>query len=508
MLGCSAPDENAAGGDRYPRHVLTESDSRPGTAVADDRERGDAIQQGLPISGSQSAGPTGSCPSCSATNAGSARFCASCGNPLSLQGGVRDTTKSESPLPAGLVGAAHGVGGSPLAPAASHRSRRFYGLITVFAVLTLIVAGGVVGGVRLTGKTPDRAFLAALRQGGLSGQFNGDAVAIAHARSFCHELSAGAASQGGTADEVAVKYYCPKFSPGFHVLQTITVSGDLQLSDTTNPANPFATPGIQNSSSGCLGAGGYVDINASTDVVVTDPGGRVLATTPLGPGYRNLNTCSFGFQLPITEGATDYGVTISHRGTQHYTFAQLRTNGLTLTLGGTPPTNGSSPAAPAPARTGEPADRLLGGCPLGPTIAHTKQPSGLQLTLIQASQFDVELCLTLPTGQVVHPAPDPGSPGYGSGITTFSDQTYFAVDSLGHTFINITPGNLAGVAVVIPQGNSVKIIGPVPGARVDQSTTPFHLKVSRDDCHPNCAQGQTTYTFEDWDAQFATYVLN
>ena len=58
----------------------------------------------------------------------------------------------------------------------------------------------------------DDKYLAALRQSGLSGEFNSDANAVAHGKHVCRQLEDGARQQGMPVDQVAVDYYCPQFS--------------------------------------------------------------------------------------------------------------------------------------------------------------------------------------------------------------------------------------------------------------------------------------------------------
>jgi hypothetical protein len=61
----------------------------------------------------------------------------------------------------------------------------------------------------------------------------------------------------------------------------------------------------------------------------------VLAQTQLSSGDSSggLFTCKFTFSFMITEGEGDYVVSVSHRGQQHFTFDQLDTDGVHLTLG-------------------------------------------------------------------------------------------------------------------------------------------------------------------------------
>ena len=62
-------------------------------------------------------------------------------------------------------------------------------------------------------------------------------------------------------DQVAVEYYCPEFSEGFHVLESATFAGSFTLKD--DPPNMYA-PAIKVSGSSCSGSGGYSDIEEGT----------------------------------------------------------------------------------------------------------------------------------------------------------------------------------------------------------------------------------------------------
>jgi hypothetical protein len=75
---------------------------------------------------------------------------------------------------------------------------------------------------------------------------------------------------------------------------------------------------------------GYDDIQAGTEVTITDESGKVLAVGKLNGGAAH---CNFPFVIDnVPPGEKFYGITISHRGTLHYTEAQMRQE-LDLTLG-------------------------------------------------------------------------------------------------------------------------------------------------------------------------------
>lgn len=90
----------------------------------------------------------------------------------------------------------------------------------------------------------------------------------------------------------------------------------------------------------CTGRQGYDDITEGTPVVVTDQGGTAIATGELGTGSAAVDSatgratqCVFGFEVSSVPDRPFYGITVSHRGTQTYSASQVRTGGVSLTLG-------------------------------------------------------------------------------------------------------------------------------------------------------------------------------
>lgn len=212
------------------------------------------------------------------------------------------------------------------------RSRRLWWVVAaVIGVLALI--GGAVGAVLYLTRdrqTVDDKYLADLRSSGLSAEFNSDANAVAHGRQVCRQLEDGGAQQGMAVDQVAVGYYCPQFAEGFHVLETVTVKGSFTLQDTS--PSSYSTP-ITVSGSSCSGSGGYDDIDQGTQVTVKNGKGDILTTTSLGSGEGGRYLCTFPFSFEITEGEDRYVVSVSRRGEMGYSFADLKSTGVSLVLG-------------------------------------------------------------------------------------------------------------------------------------------------------------------------------
>lgn len=173
-------------------------------------------------------------------------------------------------------------------------------------------------------------YLRALRDGSFGGTYPSDAAAVAHAKSVCENLKSGGKQQGMPVDLIGVQTYCPEFTGGFHVLQTIDVDGTFTLHDSS-PNSYF--PSISANGRSCEGSDGYSDISDGTEVIVKNGAGATLAHASLGNGTGDATSCEFTFKVKLTEGEDDYVVTVGHRGELHLTFEQLQTSGIGATLG-------------------------------------------------------------------------------------------------------------------------------------------------------------------------------
>ncbi|MGV0736115.1 DUF732 domain-containing protein [Mycobacterium syngnathidarum] len=194
-------------------------------------------------------------------------------------------------------------------------------VMTAAVVWVLLVAG------RRPPPPPEPGYLAALRDAGLSDQFNSEANAVAHARRVCRQLEDGGAQQGLPADKIAVDMFCPNFSKGFRVLEKTTVTGTFALSDNAG------LEGIMSDGTTCQGANGYSDVNPGTIVIVKNGRGDVLATTTLGTGKGSAASCVFTFSVPLTEGEDRYVLSVGRRGEFSYSFEQLVAKGIRMQLG-------------------------------------------------------------------------------------------------------------------------------------------------------------------------------
>lgn len=201
------------------------------------------------------------------------------------------------------------------------------GAVTVVIVaLTAVVWVLLVAG-RRSPPPPEVGYLSALKDAGLTNQFNSDENAVAHARQVCRRLEDGDRQQGLLADKFAVDAFCPQFAPGFRVLETATISGIFALLDSAG----YGT--ITSDEASCQGSDGYSDIGRDTPVIVKNGKGEILASTALGAGKQDGAQCTFSFSFPLTEGQDRYVVSVGRRGEFIYTFDQLRAHGVAIHLG-------------------------------------------------------------------------------------------------------------------------------------------------------------------------------
>lgn len=223
--------------------------------------------------------------------------------------------------------------GSPMSKPTKRTGGRRWAVISA-AVLAVAVAGVGVAVYQYVNReqvNPDEEYVKALKQSGYAGEFNSDANAVAHGKQVCRQLSEGAPQQGMPADEVAVQYLCPEFIEGFHVLETATITGTFTLNDDSPSTY---SPLIEVDGSSCKGAGGYSDVNPGTPVTVKNGKGEILTTTYLEEGRGGRYMCTFGITFEVTEGEDRYVVNVGRRGELSFSFAELKSNGVSLVLGG------------------------------------------------------------------------------------------------------------------------------------------------------------------------------
>ncbi|MFD7445821.1 hypothetical protein [Streptomyces sp. NPDC059909] len=107
---------------------------------------------------------------------------------------------------------------------------------------------------------------------------------------------------------------------------TFTTTGGIFLMDPD---------GFTNDSGSCTGDDGYDDLDAGTEVTISDASGTVVAADSLTTGEVVGTTCLFKFTVHgIPAGSKLYRVEVSHRGDLTKTEAELRKGDIAFTLGG------------------------------------------------------------------------------------------------------------------------------------------------------------------------------
>lgn len=280
-----------------------------------------------------------SCASCGGAVPAMAKFCPNCGVAFDSDspGQLESAMPSEPAEPLASVGTypefVQPQAALLLEPTAasegSHRRATWPRLVGVAAALVGVAALALFAVAWWVDK-PNRDYISALRESGALSGFSSEAEAIAHAKAVCASLESGGKAQGSGADLAATSSYCPKFSSGFHVLETKVIEGSFELIDTSYSQYSRS---IDTSGRGCTGANGYDDIHAGTSVVIKNGDGKFLATEQLSMGSGLATLCTFDFKVTLTEGEQDYVVTVSHRGDVHYTWDALKERGIHLSLG-------------------------------------------------------------------------------------------------------------------------------------------------------------------------------
>lgn len=111
---------------------------------------------------------------------------------------------------------------------------------------------------------------------------------------------------------------------------TISVRGQLILSDM-----PSRIASLGQST--CSGSGGYADLTAGAQVVISDDAGKTLTITRLDDGEPSSaddpeGRCTFPFSGTVPAGKGFYSITVTHRGAVK--FSELDMTAIpTVTIG-------------------------------------------------------------------------------------------------------------------------------------------------------------------------------
>jgi hypothetical protein len=92
---------------------------------------------------------------------------------------------------------------------------------------------------------------------------------------------------------------------------------------------------LQAESAGCFGYGGYDDIEAGLQVVISNEANTVIGNGALGPGEITDDGCLFRFQVRDVPVAKFYNIEVGRRGKLNYSYDQMKAAswGVSLTLG-------------------------------------------------------------------------------------------------------------------------------------------------------------------------------
>jgi len=145
-------------------------------------------------------------------------------------------------------------------------------------------------------------------------------------------IGIGAAVSGASTTAAAKPATASILMTGSLYLPFVGGAGSPQALDTTSSST-------LNDGDTCRAVGGFADVAAGTAVTLGGPNGQTLAVTALSagsviqPASSASPVCEFDFSADVTGDLSDYTVTITGRGTQVFTPAQVVQNSVILTLG-------------------------------------------------------------------------------------------------------------------------------------------------------------------------------
>jgi hypothetical protein len=186
-------------------------------------------------------------------------------------------------------------------PSRSRMSIRWSWLGTGVGAAIIVMVALVFWALRVPdhrqSESPDAIYFSTLQDAGLAGQFNSDANAIAHGKHVCRQLDDGGPQQGLAADKIAVDAFCPRFSKGFHIFETVTVTGTFVLTEGGSTAEISS---IASDGTSCHGVDGYSDIDPNLKSSCATAQAKSCTPPRLGRGHGDDLTCTFSFGFPVT----------------------------------------------------------------------------------------------------------------------------------------------------------------------------------------------------------------
>lgn len=108
--------------------------------------------------------------------------------------------------------------------------------------------------------------------------------------------------------------------------------GFLGAEDTTNPGASIDGSNLIKAGDACTAADGYTDVAQGTAVSVGGGSGQIGVGALSAGRETSGGYCQFTFSVSVPAGQSAYTVTVSTRGTQTLTAAEV-TSGIVLTLG-------------------------------------------------------------------------------------------------------------------------------------------------------------------------------
>ena len=142
---------------------------------------------------------------------------------------------------------------------------------------------------------------------------------------------------GGTALAALVVIGCAASRPQAPAATTTTVESYTIDGELTLHGGYYGMY-FSDEDESCSGKGGYADIDAGAQVLVSDGGGNALATGELDAGEAGDTSggfnveCNFSFTVPNVPKADFYKVEVSHRGGLTYTYSDLSSKGWSVNL--------------------------------------------------------------------------------------------------------------------------------------------------------------------------------
>jgi predicted small secreted protein len=130
--------------------------------------------------------------------------------------------------------------------------------------------------------------------------------------------------------------------PSTHTITgTVSLQGSAlagtEAEDKTTPNENFTTDkDLGLSGNGCLGTGGYDDLQAGLQVTVSNESGTTIGTGTLDSGEvvrgQFWNTCVFPFTVANVPTAKFYRIEAGHRGQVSYSYDQMQASHWSVKL--------------------------------------------------------------------------------------------------------------------------------------------------------------------------------